>query len=213
MPKAGAEDNSGSKRLDSNMEPVCFLSMPEKLLEELLHTFFVKLVVDLTCPDGKFAWVCLKNRTGYVGITYTDYQSEMLMGLMQDRLKDAMLEEDSGFYNVSYAKDMGVTNPDKKKKAEEAAALKAAAKAKALAAMKKNANLKKKRADPDGVTGADGKKKGEAGGSAPKKAKVSKPKKGEEDEENIDGDESEESEEGTGESDDDVWDPLGSGAP
>ena len=52
-------------RLNNGKERMCYFSAPVELLEELIHQFYGKLVVDLSPADGKFADACLKTRTGY----------------------------------------------------------------------------------------------------------------------------------------------------
>ena len=62
-------------------EPVCFFSPPIELMEELLHTFFGKMDVDLRAADGKLAFACLQNRVAYLGVTYNEVHSKLLEGL------------------------------------------------------------------------------------------------------------------------------------
>ena len=119
------------------MEPVCFQSMPLNLLEELIHTFFAKLVIDLTPGDAKFGWACLRSRVSYIGMCFNDAHCEFVEARLLELLKGAMLEESSGFYNISYAKAMGKKADAAVLPTDAVVVTTAKAKAKALAAQKK----------------------------------------------------------------------------
>ena len=104
---AGADPNDEKeRRVDSKLEPVSYQSLPEELLGELCHTFFVKLVIDLTPLDAKFAWYCLKNRIAYIGLTFTDDHTMLLEERLLELLKASCMQEGSGFYQPMDAKAM-----------------------------------------------------------------------------------------------------------
>lgn len=87
-------------------EPVCFFSPPIELMEELLHTFFGKMDVDLRAADGKLAFACLQNRVAYLGVTYNEVHSKLLEGL--DLMQTSMADPSSPLFNNNYAQAIGV---------------------------------------------------------------------------------------------------------
>lgn len=87
-------------------EPVCFFSPPIELMEELLHTFFGKMDVDLRAADGKLAFACLQNRVAYLGVTYNEVHSKLLEGL--DLMQTSMAYPSSPLFNNNYAQAIGV---------------------------------------------------------------------------------------------------------
>ena len=87
-------------------EPVCFFSPPIELMEELLHTFFGKMDVDLRAADGKLAFACLQKRVAYLGVTYNEVHSKLLEGL--DLMQTSMAYPSSPLFNNNYAQAIGV---------------------------------------------------------------------------------------------------------
>ena len=84
-------------------EPMCYHSPPLELYEELLNQYFAKLVIDMAPSDGRMAWACLRNRVGYVGITYNaDHQSALEERLLR-LLEKEMSLAGSAMYNSAYA--------------------------------------------------------------------------------------------------------------
>ena len=194
--------NPIKKRTDDVTEPVCWQSLPEELLEEFVHDFFCKLILDLTPLDAKFAWVCLKLRIAYVAFTFNEDHSEMIYKRLYDLLKAALLQEGSGFYNVQFAKAMGVEDTESvaTAKATEAAAT---AKAKAKAAAKAASALKRKAAVS---AKAEAKASAKASGKAEAQPKKKAKKTSEEEPGSPDGFSGDDGE--SSESEDAVWDPL-----
>ena len=116
--KGASPDDAREARTDTVVEPVTYHGMPHAWYEELIHTFFCKAVVDLTPLDGKFAWVCLTNRIGYVGIAFTEKHQEMLYDRLKVLLKAEMCKAGSRLYNAQYARAAGIEaeTPDPKPK-------------------------------------------------------------------------------------------------
>ena len=83
-------------------EPVCFFSPPIELMEELLHTFFGKMDVDLRAADGKLAFACLQNRVAYLGVTYNEVHSKLLEGL--DLMQTSMAYPSSPLFTTTMRK-------------------------------------------------------------------------------------------------------------
>ena len=72
-------------------------------------------VIDLTPMSGKFAWVCLKNKVGYVAITTGQPMNIALRGHLVDLLKQEMSIPGSKVYNAGYAVDAEPEKTEKKK--------------------------------------------------------------------------------------------------
>jgi len=111
---AGSADAPGplEKKTDDTMVPVTWWPMPEKWYDELIHMFFAKLVFDLSPSDGKFAWVALQNHIGYIGIAYTDAHRKLIMDHLIHKMKEALGDPTSKFFNKEFALATGVTAAD-----------------------------------------------------------------------------------------------------
>ena len=77
-------------------------------MEELLHTFFGKMVVDLSPADGKLAFACLQNRVAYLGVTYNEVHSKLLEERLLDLMQTSMADPSSPLFNNNYAQAIGV---------------------------------------------------------------------------------------------------------
>ena len=138
--EGAAGSASVAKRTDATIEPVCFHPYPKEVYEALIIGFFMKIVFDLSPPDGMFAWACLLNRVAYIGITYTEAHSELLEQRLLNLMKIHMAVPSCPLYNPSYASAIGNDVDDDGDDAQ------AAAKAKAKGAPKGKANAKSKAA-------------------------------------------------------------------
>lgn len=125
----GAEPNDSGqvvKRTDTTVEPVIFHPTCAEVYDTLISDFFVKTTFDLVCTDDVFAFTSLKNRTGYIGICFTQAHKDLLETRLLERLGADMADAASPLYNVSYALAMGTKPetatpaPAKKRKAEPA---------------------------------------------------------------------------------------------
>ena len=160
----GKDDSSVLRRVDTTMTPVSYHSMPLAFYEELMHTFFAKLVVDLSPLDAKFAWAALHSRIGYVGIAFNDEHAHMMEQRLLVLMKTSVGDASSGVYNMTYAQDAGLLpkergpapTPAAKPKAKAKAGEKPSepkAKAKAAAAGAPAAKRRKKAAAPTTAEG------------------------------------------------------------
>ena len=52
-------------------------------------------------------WEAFCARCGYVGLTYTQRHSEMLIGRLKDLMKSAMRDSNTKLYNAEYARAVG----------------------------------------------------------------------------------------------------------
>ena len=189
------DKSSDMNRLANKPEAVCYHSMPGAFLDELMHQFWTKLVIDLTPGDGRFGYEALKNRVGYLGITFTPEHTTLLEQRMLDLMKKDMSDSNSPLFNAAYAEALGIKaskDKNKENKDKEKGKKKDGQKDGETEIANKNKRKKKEEEEEK-----DGKAK-------PKKAK----KKKDDDEVVIDSDEDEE-DKGDGEDDDEeVWDPL-----
>ena len=176
------EGGSKARRSDTAEEPVCYHPWSEHLYEDLLGGLFIKLVIDLSSPDGMLPWVCLQQRIGCVVITYNDDHTKLLGERLLSLMKVAMADPASKLYNSLYATAIG------KEKAKEKAEEKVAAE-KGLADKQKKPP-KRKSADGQKPSKPKKSKTGEGDGANP--LETDEPPKADDDD-----DEEEE-----------VWDPL-----
>ena len=88
-------DDKGSdmNRLANKPDSVCYHSMPGALLDELMQQFWTKLVIDLAAGDGRFGSEALKNRVGYLGITFAPEHSALPEQRMFHTQKDGETEK------------------------------------------------------------------------------------------------------------------------
>jgi hypothetical protein len=101
-------DGQPDRKTDTTELPVAYHGMPAVWYEELIHTFFVKSVVDLTPGDAKFAWQALVNRIGYVGIAFTPAHGAAIYKRLKDQIKEEMIKPGSRMFNAQYARAAGV---------------------------------------------------------------------------------------------------------
>jgi hypothetical protein len=105
---ADPDEEQAERKTDATSVPVTYHSMPEAWYQELIHTFFIKLVVDLTPGDAKFAWQALLNRVGYVGITFSLAHSTAIYDHLKTQMKQEMCKPGSRMFNHQYALATGV---------------------------------------------------------------------------------------------------------
>ena len=61
----------------------------------------------MTPLDGKFAWQCIINRVGYIGIAFTTGHESQLFNRLKAMYKLEMSKAGSALFNVQYAKAIG----------------------------------------------------------------------------------------------------------
>ncbi|CAK9001222.1 Uncharacterized protein SCF082_LOCUS6841 [Durusdinium trenchii] len=96
----GDKQNSRSR---NGSEPVCYHSPPYELCEELIHDFFVKMIIDLTPLDARMAWAALRNRVGYVGIAFNPEHQRLLEERLLTLLEKDMKDPESPLFSAAYA--------------------------------------------------------------------------------------------------------------
>jgi hypothetical protein len=101
-------DDPPERKTDATVLPVAYHGMPAVWYDELIHTFFIKSVVDLTPGDAKFAWQALINRIGYVGIVFTPAHGAAITKRLKDQIMEEMIKPGSCMFNAQYARAAGV---------------------------------------------------------------------------------------------------------
>ena len=104
----GADDQTPyADRRNNGKEPVCFHSPPEEFYAELIHDFYVKLILDLTPSDGKMAVSAIKSRVGYVGVCYNPEHQSLLEERLLEVLEMEMRNSGSSLFSAAYCEAVG----------------------------------------------------------------------------------------------------------
>jgi hypothetical protein len=115
-----------SKWKNKETEPVFFHAKPFPVVDELIHSYFARAVVDMSVANGVWAYACMKRRIPYVGITCSDAHTDQVTQYLLDRImKDAAAESDDPPRTPAAAKAKATPSPS------PPAAAKSKAKAKA----------------------------------------------------------------------------------
>ena len=97
-----------SNRAANELEPMCYHSLPLAFYEEILHGYYAKMVVDMTPSDARFAWACLRTRTGYVGICFTEAHVRGLENRLLELLKEDVVDPNSPLFSAAYSEAVGL---------------------------------------------------------------------------------------------------------
>ena len=92
-------------RLGMNYEPVSFQSLPLEYYKDVLASYFVKDLLDLTAGDGTAAKACLACNIGYVGICCADFHAESMRGMLVNYVLTLFANQRSFLYNLKYVKN------------------------------------------------------------------------------------------------------------
>ena len=99
--KTEGEDGPGRgvKRKDrTTIEPVFWHGRPSLLYDEILHSYRLDAIIDLSCGDGQLALTCARNRTPYFGFALTEKHATLLRDhLIEEILKGMVNEADPMF--------------------------------------------------------------------------------------------------------------------
>ena len=82
-----------TRKTPDTVEPVFWHGRPATLYQELLHSYRLGRVVDLTAGDGELALQCAKRRVPYVGFTLTSDHSAHLNSHLVQKLMESKLNE------------------------------------------------------------------------------------------------------------------------
>ena len=107
------------KRQDDDIEPVCYHSIPKKLLSELTHSLNIKAWINLVGNDGTLEEVCLEKRIPCVTWCFTDFHVEALRTHLTKRVFAMYQDEESELKDVRLMTLLGNKVGSKKKGDEE----------------------------------------------------------------------------------------------
>ena len=97
------EPQRKKQRTDDTVEPVFFHSMPVIFWTEMLAAFNIVGVIDLCAGEGTCALACYRKNIPYVGITFNDTHSAMLLAHLEKVVLSAMTTDGDTLYNVRFA--------------------------------------------------------------------------------------------------------------
>lgn len=176
LPNHSHQEKSGTK-------PVFYHSLPGILADEMVHSYDLLSVIDLTASDGSWALACIRAKRPYVGVCFTEFHVKALRERLQHLVLLAMKDETDSLYQPSFADALNgkinEKNPKKRKSDEE----------------KKRGGAKKGRKGGEGGKSGGENTKAELLKKLKGLAKGGKAKSDPDDDEEDDGDEGDESEE------------------
>ena len=85
-------------------EPVFFHTYPIALDEELIHSYDLSAVIDLSVGAGNVALSCIRQRRPYFGVTLTECHSAELIEWLTARVWASFMDEASPLYIAEVAK-------------------------------------------------------------------------------------------------------------
>ena len=112
---------SKSTRSDSNVEVVFMHAWPEDLYVEILNSFALKALIDLTAGPGCAAMACIKERKPYLGCCMTDKHAAWLEQRIVMQIFDGMLAEDSKLHCLELTKLVAANTAAKRTSGENPA--------------------------------------------------------------------------------------------
>ena len=90
-------------------EPMNWHPLAEGFCAEILHSFNIRMLVDMTCMDETWAVTCLRKNVGYVGVVFTDGHQKAISSQVVRRLFKEYQDEQSPLYQVQLAELMQST--------------------------------------------------------------------------------------------------------
>ena len=101
---AGEMELQRAKRKGAtDMEPAFWHGRPPTLYHELIHSYQLKAIVDLSPGDGTLAVLCCKLRVPYLGFTLTDVHTELVKHYCLQQLLVAACTEGDKLYEPDLA--------------------------------------------------------------------------------------------------------------
>lgn len=88
---AGSKDDPIPKQDEA--VPHCYHSLGSELYEELIHSYCVKGIIDLTCNDAILPEVCVRKRIPYLGVCLSDAHCKAIEERVGDRVFTKFQEE------------------------------------------------------------------------------------------------------------------------
>ena len=87
-------------KFDREREPVSWHSCHLKLYEEILVSFHVKAVVDLSTADETFALACIQNQIPYLGVCWGDTHTQLLSQRLSEKMWELYKTAGSPLYRA-----------------------------------------------------------------------------------------------------------------
>jgi hypothetical protein len=109
-------------RTDANIEVVFLHSWPEDFYVEVLHSFCLKAVVDMTAGAGAAALACIKSKRQYLGCCLTDVHQRLLEQHLLMKVFNEMMNEESKLHCLELTKaiaEVAAQSSKGKKKADD----------------------------------------------------------------------------------------------
>jgi hypothetical protein len=97
-------------RTDTNVEVVFLHSWPEAFYTEIVHSFCLKGVVDMTAGAGAAALACIKGKRQYLGCCLTDVHVRLLEQQLLVKVFNEMLDEESKLHCLELTKAITVVS-------------------------------------------------------------------------------------------------------
>lgn len=86
-------------RTDANLEPVFFHAWPRELYTEILHSFCLRGILDLTAGSGQAAIATIREKKIYVGVCLSSVHKEMLQEWLTVLVWRELLDPESPLHN------------------------------------------------------------------------------------------------------------------
>ena len=99
----GATEGGSCRRLDADIEPVFWKSMPRSFFEALLHGYFIKHVLDTCIGNGAFAEAGRMKKVGFFGFALSEKHRDQVMDRLVMFMLEQMCKEGNAHYNAKCA--------------------------------------------------------------------------------------------------------------
>ena len=109
--QVGSNTDGGTpERNDTDIEQVCFNSMPEMFYDDILHKFFATNVFDMTVGNVVLAQHCVTLGVNYFGICWSTRHAELARDIVAMAALKAKCTEGNIHFNAKCAKVMELAN-------------------------------------------------------------------------------------------------------
>ena len=97
---------------EDGCEPMCWHSMSHKFYEELIHSFSVRVVLDLTCLDGLFPVASILTKTPYIGVVFSEEHRQAMHSYLVNTVFAEMQSEGSPIYQAGLVEILKPSDDD-----------------------------------------------------------------------------------------------------
>ncbi len=111
LPPSGSHEvlEDAVKRDNADLEPAFFHAAPLQLWQELIHSYAIGSVIDLSVGDGRAALAALAERVPYVGVTLSEKHAELVTQRLQLEVFRLMQDAQSPFHQPGLVAALGQT--------------------------------------------------------------------------------------------------------